>query len=373
MAIQIIHIVMGKANPNRMNGVNKVVNSLATYQTEIGNNVEVWGITHNPVVNYPERNYVTRLFQDSRLKFKISPRLKTAISELPKNALVHIHGAFIPQFYVIAKRLAKLKIPYVYTPHGGYNTVALERSSFKKKVYIRLFERSIVKNAKHLHFIGNSEIQGAAKIFGNVPHKLIPNGQNTEELAFDYRLIKPQNTVVFGFVGRLDKKTKGLDLLIEGFSRHAQNSQQPAELWIIGDGPDRAALEKLAVEMKVQDQVRFLGPIFGNEKLNTIANMDVFCLTSRNEGLPGVVLEALGLGVPCIVSQETNMGKYINRMQCGMTLAQNTAENIKHSMDAMASLTQTPHIENFKKGAKHLIETSFNWKNISREMTASYA
>ncbi|MFT6199305.1 MAG: hypothetical protein ACJAQ2_001077, partial [Vicingaceae bacterium] len=53
MELQVIHVLLGKANPNRMNGVNKMVNSLAEHQSIIGKDVTVWGITKNPVHNYP--------------------------------------------------------------------------------------------------------------------------------------------------------------------------------------------------------------------------------------------------------------------------------------------------------------------------------
>jgi hypothetical protein len=43
--MEIIHIVLGKANPDRMNGVNKVVYQLATKQVEFGENVAVWGLS----------------------------------------------------------------------------------------------------------------------------------------------------------------------------------------------------------------------------------------------------------------------------------------------------------------------------------------
>ena len=45
--MEIIHIVLGKANPDRMNGVNKVVYQLATKQADFGEKVAVWGITND--------------------------------------------------------------------------------------------------------------------------------------------------------------------------------------------------------------------------------------------------------------------------------------------------------------------------------------
>jgi len=46
--MRVIHVVLGKANPDRMNGVNQVVHHLATEQVERGDEVEVWGITADP-------------------------------------------------------------------------------------------------------------------------------------------------------------------------------------------------------------------------------------------------------------------------------------------------------------------------------------
>ena len=60
--MEIIHIVLGKANPDRMNGVNKVVFQLATKQAESGRKVTVWGITKDPIKNFPDRNFETVLF-----------------------------------------------------------------------------------------------------------------------------------------------------------------------------------------------------------------------------------------------------------------------------------------------------------------------
>ena len=62
--MKIIHIVLGRANPNRMNGVNRVAHNLATAQVNKGSDVSVWGITAS--ANLPddelERSYKTKWF-----------------------------------------------------------------------------------------------------------------------------------------------------------------------------------------------------------------------------------------------------------------------------------------------------------------------
>ena len=104
MAHKIIHVVLGKANPNRMNGVNKVVNRLATTQVELGHDVEVWGITKDTTHNYPERNYETILFQDQQFKFLLDAQLKKAIENLNKETVTfHLHGGYLLQFFSLSR------------------------------------------------------------------------------------------------------------------------------------------------------------------------------------------------------------------------------------------------------------------------------
>ena len=371
MAIQIIHIVLGKANPDRMNGVNKVVNSLATHQTNLGFDVTVWGLTKTVDSNYPKRNYKTELFHD-KSKFKLDIAIEAHLLNLSNDAVFHIHGAFIPQFYLLAKRLHKLGFEYIYTPHGAFNDIAIERSALKKKIYIGLFESYIVKHAKITHFIGQSEITGAQKIFGEFPYKLIPNGQNLDELKFEKMPLITKVKTIFGFVGRLDIKTKGLDILLNGFSSFIKsNPNHESELWLIGDGEGLEQLKKQALDLGIMNQVKFLGSKFGEEKLNLMSHMSFLCLTSRNEGLPGVVLEACGLGIPSIVSKATNIGDYIKNNNAGYCLSENTPEHISQLFGSLINLDQNTYTT-MKVNAQNMIKNTFDWSIISEQLVDTY-
>ena len=139
--MDIVHIVLGKANPNRMNGVNKVVYQLANRQAQAGKNVQVWGIAENTEHTYDKRSFTTVLFQKLRNPFAISSKLKQAIADA-EDTVFHIHGAWVPTFWAVAKCIAKYQKKAVLTPHGGYNTIAVQKSGWKKKVYFTIFEKS---------------------------------------------------------------------------------------------------------------------------------------------------------------------------------------------------------------------------------------
>lgn len=371
LIMEIIHFVLGKANPNRMNGVNKVADSLCTAMTDIGNDVTVWGITADPTSGYPDRNYKTKLFRSHPLRFVLDPKVQEAINELKGRQVVfHIHGGFIPEFYTLSKMLRKAEIPYVITGHGAYNEVAMKRSWWRKRLYFILFEKSLVANASSVHFLGESEENGLKKVVRKFKSTLVPNGQ---EAISEKPIVQPSynGEMKFGFCGRLDMHTKGLDLLTDGFAAFAKHHPY-AKLVLIGDGSDREALQKRCADLGIMENVQFLGSKFGQEKLDLIASMDAFFHPSRNEGLPTAVLEAAALGVPCVVSHESNMRGYIKAHSSGIGLRENTADKLTEAMVTIALLKRNGEIARLQENCEIMIKKEFDWRIIAERLVNTY-
>lgn len=365
--MEIVHLVLGKANPNRMNGVNRVVNQMVTEQVNYGLNAEVWGISSSLEHNYPERNYTTKIFKKNTNPFALPDGLKKEILK-HKGAVYHLHGGWIPVFSSLAKFLSKNEIKYILTPHGAYNTLAMNKSKWTKKLYYKFFEKKLIEGSKHIHSLGQSEVEAIQLLNKAAQSKLIPTGFNKVKGSF----INYQNTnFVVGFVGRIDMKTKGLDLLVHAFKQF-QDTNKNAELWIIGEGQDMRALKELVAFLEIEN-VRFMGGQFGKQKLRIMERFDVFVHTSRNEGLPTAVLEACSLGIPVLVSKETNLGEYVRRYKAGITLEENTVENQTAALCEMNRLYAEKEITNYKIGAEYMIEKVFSWKRLMREYQQMYA
>jgi glycosyltransferase involved in cell wall biosynthesis len=369
--MKIIHLVLGKANPERMNGVNKVAHNHATHMARLGHDVTVWGITPNPIYDFPERNYKTLLFQASPGKFRLDKGLQQAIEYLYEDVIFHIHGALIPDFFLVTRRLRKKGIPYVYTPHGAFNRIALMKNRWIKMAYINLVERTILKGARKVHFLGGSEFENIDKLLPLNNKILIPNGQDMDELAFEYQKIQPGITPVFGFCGRLDNYYKALDTQLDAFAVYKKNNGQGI-FWIIGDGPDRAMLEEKTRLLKIADSVTFFGSLFGVEKLNRIANMDVFFHPSRSEGSPTAVLEACGLGVPCVVSTATNIGEAIEAHGCGIHIKINDSAHLAEVFFTCENLFYSGELRPMGKKAKEMVASEYNWMAIADQLISAY-
>jgi len=359
--MEIIHLVLGKANPQRMNGVNKVVNDLATRQALAGEKVQLWGITANPVHDYPEREYQTRLYKTGKYPFLLDKELKSDIVKKKGTAIFHLHGGYIPAMYSAAIWMRRNTIPFVFTPHGSYNVIAREKNWLIKNIYFMLFELPLLKAAKAVHSLGKSEVAGLQKVYKNNKSVLIPYGFELPETVLKAEV---KDQLIVGYCGRLDIYTKGLIELLEGFN--AFNMKQPrSKLWIIGDGTGKEKLKALAEELELGHEIVFFGAKYGSEKDYLLNKCSVLAAPSRNEGLPTTVLEAASMGVPCLVTEATNTGDYIKKYNAGFVIAHTSADEIHHGLNVIyEELFEFKRANLMGNNARKMVAEAFNWKLI---------
>jgi glycosyltransferase involved in cell wall biosynthesis len=367
--MEIIHLVLGKANPERLNGVNKVVYELATHQAASGIPVQVWGITQNPEHDYPKRNFATRLFTASRNPFALNNKLKQAIASQSGKAIFHIHGGFVPRFYSAASWMQRNNVKFIFTPHGSYNTLAREKSSFQKRIYTLLFERKLLAAATAVHCIGKSEVAGLQQVMPGKPAMLLPYGF---EASTEYATYHDLNQdFVVGFCGRIDIHTKGLDALVQGFAAFRKRNAK-AQLWIIGDGNETAHLRQLVSNQGISDAVKFWGSRFGKDKMRLLSQITVFAYPSRNEGLPASVLEAASIGVPCLITEATNVGTAVSDYNAGEVIAQTDAVQIEQALDRLHTAVCNGKLPALRYGARQMIRNTFSWERIIPEFQQIY-
>lgn len=97
-------------------------------------------------------------------------------------------------------------------------------------------------------------------------------------------------------IGRLTPQ-KGFSYLIKAIAALVK-SGVCCRLVILGDGPEKEILRKLAEKLKIGNKVAFLG--FQSNPYSYLGNSTIFVLSSLYEGFPNVLIEAMALGVPCI-------------------------------------------------------------------------
>ena len=139
-------------------------------------------------------------------------------------------------------------------------------------------------------------------------------------------------------VGRL-VPWKGFFELIAAMQLIAQDGVA-ASLAIVGDGPDRAFLEKEAAE-RLKSSVVFTGGISHEQTLATIASSDIFVLDSLYEGLSHTLIEALTLGVPVVVSDIGGNTEIVRHQDNGLVVS---PEDPRALADALGQLIKDPSL-----------------------------
>ena len=143
------------------------------------------------------------------------------------------------------------------------------------------------------------------------------------------------------------KNHKGLIRAFSIFHEKHENSV----LQLIGDGELREEIQRLVIEMNLQDSVQFLG--LQDNVYNYLNEVDIFVLPSVYEGIPMTLIEAMGTGLPIVA---TNVGGIPNMLQNGKNafLVENDVEKIVQGLTFFAESEENRRIfgENAKIDSK---------------------
>lgn len=127
----------------------------------------------------------------------------------------------------------------------------------------------------------------------------IPNGVETARFK---PIVRPPNPKVkLLFIGRLIYR-KGLQRVVKALPAVKAKATVPFEIEVVGTGAARPELDKLAEELGVTDLIHYVGMVPYDELERSYQYADIFVLTSLSEGMPSVILEAMGCGLPIVAS-----------------------------------------------------------------------
>lgn len=260
-------------------------------------------------------------------------------------------------------------IPYMVEPHGGTSLENAKKNRIKKKIANFLYANNFIRHAAGLIYLNKKEKDEC--VFQRIRRNssVIPNGTRIHGLIGKSR---PANVVRFVFLARIDINQKGLDLLFPAIDEaNRKGVMGKAEFHFYGKARNPQWGEMFDEYIsKASRNVIYHGPANGREKERAFEDGDIFILTSRYEGMPMAVLEALSYGLPCMLTQQTNVTDIILIKNCGW-VAETTIESISNSI--------VNAIEDFHKRRNELMNNSvdaakmFEWKSIAANSIHEYA
>lgn len=137
--------------------------------------------------------------------------------------------------------------------------------------------------------------------------------------------------VVVGFVGRLVSQ-KAVDVLLAAFARAAGSAPQ-LRLALVGNGPLEDDLRTLARSLSIDEKVLWLGE---RDARTVLAAFDAFALSSRKEGLPYVILEAMAAGLPIVATASAGVEILIEQGFNGFVVPRDDADGFGDALAALA-------------------------------------
>ncbi|SEJ50699.1 Glycosyltransferase involved in cell wall bisynthesis [Dyadobacter sp. SG02] len=156
---------------------------------------------------------------------------------------------------------------------------------------------------------------------------------------------KPSRTVIS--VGRLTFQ-KGFDLLVDAWGQLPERLRKEWKLLIIGDGEDKPLLEKKITELGIGDSVQLVGAT--KKVLNYFEDASVYCMSSRFEGLPMVLLEALAFRLPIVAYRcDTGPEELIEDGRNGILVE---AENVTKMAESLATVMENDALREGMKNYK---------------------
>lgn len=289
--------------------------------------------------------------------------------DIKKSDIVHIQSIFnsptpVALFYSV---LFDKKI--VLSPRGSLGNWCLNNGSKYKKAWLKYFIAPF-SNKVIWHATAQQEKQEILTLFPTAKVAIIPNGIAYEDFQDSTSLSKHDFMKRFAntncdvdkiviSMGRLQEK-KGFDILIKSFSSIL--SEYPtARLLIAGqDEGERSSLVELIKTLELSEHVFLIGPISGKDKVDFLANADLFALPSHNENFGNVYVESLAAGTPVVASTNTPWSEVVEA-ECGLWVP-NTIEDTSSAIFTLLKQDRETIRTNSKQHAK-----KYYWNNIAQQ------
>ncbi|WP_312241679.1 glycosyltransferase [Pantoea sp.] len=144
------------------------------------------------------------------------------------------------------------------------------------------------------------------------------------------RLRLAPSTFVFGSIGSLILRKSNHHILQALGKFNALHPDAEWKMIIVGAGPEHKRLVQLAADENILNHVIFTG--FQNNALDYLAAFDAFILSSKSEGLPRVVLEAMLVNTPVIGSNVTGTAELIGHDETGLLFEYGDVQTLCHHM-----------------------------------------
>ena len=257
-------------------------------------------------------------------------------------------------------------IPYaVY--FGGSDIPGANPSRYKSIYpYITPLLKAIWRRATFRTVCSYDLIKLAKKVDPDSEFIYVPNGVQTYRFKPIDRLANPKVKILF--IGRLIPR-KGFHRVVRALPKVKELTAVPFEVEVVGTGAAQEDLDGLAAKLGVSDLIHYVGTIPYEKLQEAYQYADIFVFTSLSEGMPSVILEAMGCGLPIIASDVGGNNEIVKEGKNGYLIQ---GDDVATLASRIAALVQKADLRHRLGKASRQMSLEYDWAEIMSKYDALY-
>lgn len=362
--MNLIHVV--PAISEEADGVANVVRNLCELEDATNERVRLAALEWSQTLFNP--NYLTSFplgFGPRNLG--ISPKMRRWLeAEVTsgKVDLIHNHGLWMMPNVYAGKACLNSSCRLMVSPHGAMSSSALSISRIKKSIFWKLLQNPALQSTACFHATAEHEYMDIRKLGFKQPVCIIPCGVNMQPLVQNQNDSRKKLL----FLGRIHS-IKGIDMLMYAWEV-VEKKFPDWDLCIAG--PDNNGylneMQELAKKLRLR-RVSFLGPLFGDDKLQAYRDANLYVLPTHSENFGITVAEALAAGTPSIVTYGAPWSG-LSENGAGWWIEIGVEPLIKCLEEALC--LSPNNLREMGKAGHTWMENDFSWKKIKAKFSSTY-
>lgn len=276
--------------------------------------------------------------------------------------VIHIHGAWSFQFFLIAPFLKKVKNIVIYQPHGLLSPVAMKKNFLVKRMAWYIYQNFLLLYCKTLICCSKKEYSEVVSLkINNLVVEIISNG-------IDEQFFEPKKNIKkidrFLFLSQLIP-IKNLEELFYAIQILKNDCDLKVCIDLYGYGPEDyiISLKKLVKKLNISENINFMGRVERSNRIEVYDNYKYFILPSLSENFSISILEALSRNCIVISSDQT---PWVDFDHPNLIITKTDKESIAHTINIILKTTGEYNYDSY------FDLEDYSWESISKKLLTIY-
>ncbi len=331
----------------------QVIHELAVTQESENQNLEI-------VKQFPEKLEAHEIPMSGRFDRSVIKKLAALIKQQQID-IIHTHGYKSDIIGLLAAKKAGIKC--VATPHGFGTSKELKLRAFTwlGAFSLRYFDKVVPLSKQLLDEVTEYGVAEKKRVYIRNAVDLTEVDEFLAQKTKTEMKAKGEQKKQIGFIGQMIPR-KNIKDAIDIFNQlWIKNNNM--EFLLLGDGGSREELEKYALSLPSAKDIKFLG--FRNDRLDRLKDLDLFVMTSEDEGIPRCLMEACAMEIPVAAYNIPGIDQLITHKETGLLAPFGDKETLAQYWDTL--LNDVSYSQKLAQASRQFVVEKYSGQRMARE------